>query len=74
MTTARELPAHTGVGFECIIGHQLHERNTGWISGEAYCLDCVALAHQAADLVTGRLVLTLLNLAPMPSRAEVYAS
>jgi hypothetical protein len=44
------------------------------MDGQRFCLVCLAEAHRAADLVTGRLVLTLLNLAPLPSRDEVEAA
>lgn len=67
------VPAHSGLGFECSFGHELHQGNTGWVGGEPYCLDCVVLAHQADEVVAGRLILTMLNLAPLPSREEVAA-
>lgn len=72
--TAQRHEAPTTLGFECSFGHALHDGTVAMdMSGQRFCLVCLTEAHKTVDLVTGRLVLTLLNLAPLPSRKEVGA-
>lgn len=60
--------------FRCLIGHDLHDGNTGWVAGEAYCLDCVALAHRAESDSIRLMVEVMLNLAPFPTRERLGAA
>ena len=63
--------------YTCLLGHHVTVGSLGVAlpSGERFCLICLAAAHKAAsDEIVGRLVMTMLDVAPMPSRLEVERS
>lgn len=59
----------------CKFGHRLHHRNAGMdMQGEVICLECLAIVGSAPSRIAGRLLAIALDLAPFPTRAEVYGS
>lgn len=60
-------------GWECWVGHEMTDRNTGWMAGDAYCLVCVEMTHRKIGTVEGRLIGMALGFLPFPSRDEVLS-